>query len=65
MTYKPQKGVSFYQAIEEVKEIMFDKGVIEAELLFNDISVWVSRDSNENDMATIYDLKRKLFKYEK
>lgn len=65
MVYEAEKGVDFYQAVIQLQEIIKKKGLIEAELLFNDIYVWVNRDSHTDDIATIYDLKRKLSNYKR
>jgi hypothetical protein len=63
MIHEADKGTNFYQAVKELKEIMTQKGLIEAQLLFNDIYIWVNRDSIIDDIATIYDLKRELLRY--
>ena len=60
MNYEPSKGISFYQAVKEVKAELeyFDKA--DYVLTFNGTDVRVSFDSNPSDLAVIYDLKRKI-----
>ena len=60
MIYEPEKGVSFYDAVKDLKKLMVEKGRLNQHLLFNGIQIIVSVDSNPDDIATIYDLKHKL-----
>lgn len=60
MIYEPDKDMAFYNAVRELKSILKQEGRKDRRMLFNGIYVIVSVDSNENDIATIYDLKRKL-----
>lgn len=60
MIYEPSKGVHFYGAISECKQEAKRLGLDTMILRFNDIDVRVSLDSNSDDLAIIYDLKRQL-----
>lgn len=60
MIFEPQKGVSFYGALNECKAKIKATGREYMMMKFNDVEITVSIDSNHDDLATIYDLKRKL-----
>ena len=65
MIHEAEPGTSFYGAVNELKEILRKEKSKDRQMKFNDITFWVSEDSNTNDIATIYDLKRELLKYKK
>jgi hypothetical protein len=57
MIVQAEKGDNFYGAVRKVKEQIYrDNQYLDLE--FNNIRVRVSKDSNIDDLATIYDLKR-------
>jgi hypothetical protein len=57
MIVQAEKGMSFYDSVKEVKEqILRDNQYLDLE--FNNIRVRVSKNSNIDDLAIIYDLKR-------
>lgn len=57
MITEAQKGMNFFEAVNFAKkEIKTDY----IDLIFNDISVRVSKDSNINDLSTIYNLKHTI-----
>jgi hypothetical protein len=59
MIVQAEKGMSFYEAAKKVKEqILRDDQYLDLE--FNNISVRVSKDSNIDDLTTIYYLKCKV-----
>ncbi len=58
--YEPLKGVSFRQAVKDLKQKLYNEGGDNMVMLFNDITIHVSADSNVDDIATIYDLKHEL-----
>lgn len=60
MIYEPLKGVSFIQAVKDLKEILKKEKSLYRELLFNELYVTVSVDSNEDDMCKIYNLKHEI-----
>lgn len=60
MIYEPNKGIAFYDAVKELKTILKDSKSAYRMMLFNDIHVTVSVDSNPDDIATIYDLKHEI-----
>lgn len=60
MIFEPLKGVNFYGAVEECQKEIRKTGRNYMTLVFNEIHVTVSYDSNPDDLATIYDLKSKL-----
>jgi hypothetical protein len=62
MIYEPSKGLHFYGAITECKTEAKRLGLDSMIMRFNGIDVRVSVDSNSDDLATIYDLKRQLKK---
>lgn len=62
MIHEPRLGITFHRAVEELKTILREEGSRDRQMKFNDIYVWVSVDSNANDIAIIYDLKAKLIK---
>jgi hypothetical protein len=54
-----EKGSSFVRAVEKVQETLrFDFDYCDLE--FNEIRVRVSKNSNINDLCTIYDLKHTI-----
>jgi len=65
MIHEAEKGVNFYQAVNELKEILRKERSKYRQMKFNDIYVWVNVDSNTDDIATIYDLKRELLNCKK
>jgi len=62
MIYEPLKGTNFRQAVRDLKELLTYEEKSYETLRFNDIDVTVSVDSNEDDIAVIYELKRQLNK---
>lgn len=58
--YEPEKGIAFYTSVKDLKSELEKTGSAYAHLRFNEILVTVSKDSNPDDIATIYDLKNKL-----
>lgn len=54
-----QSGESFYSAVSRIQSEMLHREDY-IDLIFNDISVRVSKNSNPHDIATIYDLKCEL-----
>ena len=65
MIYEPNKGTNFYDAVKDLKFELFRTGRSYKEMSFNDIILTVYRDSNIDDIATIYDLKCKISRLEK
>ena len=65
MIHEAEPGTNFYGAVNGLKEILRKERSKDRQMKFNDIIFWVSEDSNTNDIATIYDLKRELLKYKK
>jgi hypothetical protein len=59
MIVQAEKGDNFYEAVRKVKENMFNNESY-LDLEFNDIRVRVSKDSNIDDLSTIYYLKRTI-----
>jgi hypothetical protein len=51
-----ESGDNFYTAVKKVQDSLKNQNDY-CDLEFNEISVRVSKDSNINDLATIYDLK--------
>jgi hypothetical protein len=47
-------------SIQELKQELRKTGSAYRMMLFNGIHVTISKDSNPDDIATIYDLKRKV-----
>lgn len=58
--FEPSKGANFYGAVKEAKALMNPEGCNYIDMKFNEISIRVSWDSNPDDLATIYDLKRAI-----
>ena len=58
-----EKGDSFYTAVKKVKDNIL-KSTDYIDLEFNEIRVRVSKDSNIDDLAIIYDLKCKIRRME-
>lgn len=63
--YEPGKGVNFRQAVRDLKQILTDSNQDYKMLKFNDIIITVSKDSNEDDIVVIYDLKHELRRLKK
>jgi hypothetical protein len=38
--YEPEKGVNFYQAVNNLKDILLKEGSKDRQMKFNDIYVW-------------------------
>lgn len=62
--FTPDKGVMFYDAVKELKAHLAKTGSSYAQMVFNEIYVTVSSDSNPDDIASIYDLKNKIRRME-
>lgn len=60
--YEPEKGMNFYQAVKTLQEILRQDKSKYRIMIFNDINLTVSVDSNIDDLSIIYDLKRRLEK---
>jgi hypothetical protein len=60
MIYEPPKGESFRNAVTNLKQDLRRTGSAYKQILFNEIYVTVSPDSNIDDICTIYDLKHEL-----
>lgn len=60
MIYEAEKGENFYSFGNRMKEEMKLKGQSYRVCIFNEIHYTIGFDSNMDDIATIYDLKRKL-----
>ncbi len=58
--YEPDKGQNFRGACRELKEYLKTNKQGYKIMQFNEITVIVSSDSNEDDLAIIYELKRKI-----
>jgi hypothetical protein len=58
MYIEAEKGMNFYEAVKFAKKEI--KGTGYLDLKFNDITVRVSKDSNIDDLSTIYDLKHTI-----
>jgi len=54
--YVPLKGVSIYTAAHMAKEYLYQRDFKDGKLVFNDLMVPLSVDSNINDIAIIYNL---------
>lgn len=61
--FEAEKGVNFYEAIKQCKAKIQEKKHSYLVMVFNDIHITVSPDSNSDDLATIYDLKHKLIQH--
>jgi hypothetical protein len=59
-TFIAEKGSNIHDETKRVKNILKENGSRGGFLIFNDIQLAVSSDSNPNDIATIYFLKNKL-----
>jgi hypothetical protein len=59
MIVQAEKGMNFYDAVKKVKENMFNNESY-LDLEFNGIHIRVSKDSNIDDLSTIYYLKRTI-----
>ncbi len=60
MIYEAEKGMAFYDVVKECKKQLKNSNSTYKQILFNEIYVTVSIDSNDDDIATIYDLKREI-----
>jgi hypothetical protein len=60
MTIEARKGSNIHDETKRVKNILKENGSRDGILVFNDIQLAVSSDSNPYDIATIYFLKHKL-----
>jgi hypothetical protein len=60
MIYEVEEGKPFFEAVDDLKRILKDSGSLYRMMQFKGIYVTVSVDSNLDDLATIYDLKKKL-----
>ncbi len=58
--YEPEKGMNFYQAVKTLQGILEEQGSRDRQMNFNGIYLYVSADSNPDDLATIYDLKNEI-----
>ena len=59
MIVQAEEGMSFYDSVKKVKEQMLrDDQYLDLE--FQKIRVRVSKNSNINDLSTIYDLKYRI-----
>ena len=59
MVVKAEKGQNIYQAIEDLQESLSTMDSY-LDLEFNDIVVRVTKNSNINDLTTIYNLKHTI-----
>ena len=59
MMYNPPQETSFYNAVDILKEQLRQSGSAYRMMNFKGIIVTVSVDSNPDDLATIYDLRKK------
>ena len=62
-TYMPESGRSLHQAVNNTRKIAKDGGV--CKLIFNDVLLYVDKNSLTDDIAEIYRLKCKCGEYEK
>ena len=51
-----EAGVSFYKAVKDLQQSLNSSNEY-LDLVFNDISIRVSKNSNIDDLSTIYNLK--------
>lgn len=58
--YIPDKGISFRQAVRNLKVKMYKENRDYESMEFNGIVVTVSVDSLEDDIAIIHDLKHRI-----
>lgn len=64
--YEPDKGITFRDAVKQLQDDIKWANFKDHEsptyktMNFNDISITVSMDSNVDDLAIIYELKRKI-----
>lgn len=54
-----ESGVSFYKAVQDLQQSLNNSKEY-LDLVFNDISVRVSKNSNIDDLSTIYNLKHAI-----
>ncbi len=65
MILEAPKGSNIYSAIRDVKAKLSRLQLSEATLIFNDIHITVSADSNDSDLAIIYSLRQELRRLQK
>jgi hypothetical protein len=65
LIYEPPKGESFRNAVDNLKKKLQTTGGSYRQILFNEIYVTVSSDSNVDDICTIYDLKHEMRRVKK
>ena len=58
--YEPAKGTNFWQATKECQSYLRKQAMENIVMVFNDIQVRVSIDSNLDDLQLIYNLKHLL-----
>jgi hypothetical protein len=58
--YEPAKGTSFSQAVKDCQTYLRKRTMDDIVMVFNDIHVRVSVDSNSSDLEIIYNLKHLL-----
>jgi hypothetical protein len=65
MIYEVEKGLNFYEDVKNAKN-KIDKAslVSNIDMIFNEISITIHSDSNNNDIYLIYDLKHKIRRLE-
>ncbi len=59
-TFIPDKGIHIRQATRECQKQIRQGYGSYMKMVFNELEIIVHADSNEDDIATIYDLKHKL-----
>jgi hypothetical protein len=59
MIVQAERGMSFYDSVKKVKEQILREGQY-LDLEFNSIHIRVSKDSNIDDLSTIYYLKHTI-----
>lgn len=60
MNIEAPKGMSIYNAVAYAKQMCIDKRLLVVVLKFNDIELYVDRNSLDIDICTIYNLKHQL-----
>lgn len=63
MEFKLEAGQSLWSAVNAAKTHCWVEGHQYVDMTFNGIRLRVSADSNEDDIATIYNLKHQLRGY--
>lgn len=59
------KGMSLWSAVAKAKEAAYEEGYGIVQIIFNNVKLLISEDSQDGDIAEIYRLKRKCGEYEK